>query len=63
MTEKLLLTVSEAAEMLGLGRTKVYQLVTDGALDSVAIGRARRIPAIAVEQFVRRLQSDRSETD
>ncbi|MDP2291251.1 MAG: helix-turn-helix domain-containing protein [Actinomycetota bacterium] len=47
------LTVNQAAELLSLGRTKVYQLLDTGALQSIRIGAARRVPLWAVRQFVR----------
>lgn len=49
---KLLLTPEEAAELLGIGRTKVYELILSRALESVKIGTARRIPTDAVTDFV-----------
>ena len=42
MTDKLLLTIPEAAERLSLGRSMVYQLIAAGRLRSVSIGRARK---------------------
>jgi excisionase family DNA binding protein len=51
----LLLTPEHAAIRLGVGRTTVYALMTSGELQSIKIGRSRRIPASAVEEFVRRL--------
>jgi excisionase family DNA binding protein len=50
-----LLRVEEAAEWLGVGRTKAYELVYRGTLASVTIGRSRRIPVSALEAFVTRL--------
>jgi excisionase family DNA binding protein len=50
--ERLLLTVVEAASMLGVGRTKVYELITGGELQVVHIGRAARVPLVAVRQYV-----------
>jgi len=55
MTEKLLLTAEEAAEVLSLGRTKVYELLAKGELRSVRIGGCRRIPDAALREFVDRL--------
>jgi excisionase family DNA binding protein len=54
--EKILLTVEDAALRLSIGRTKVYQLVANGALESVTIGRCRRIPVEALEPFVSKLR-------
>ncbi len=48
-----LLTVEDAAQALALGRTKVYELVETGELRSVKIGRSRRIPVQALDEFVR----------
>ncbi len=40
---KLLLTVEEAAQHLGVGRTLMYQLISNGTVESVRIGRLRRV--------------------
>jgi excisionase family DNA binding protein len=40
----------------GLGRTKVYELITSGQLRTVKIGRRRFVPASAVEEYVARLE-------
>ena len=56
--EKLLLTAEEAGELLSIGRTKVYELMAQGLLESVAIGRCRRVPALALEPFVEALRRD-----
>jgi excisionase family DNA binding protein len=50
-----LLRVEEAAEWLGLGRTKAWELVYSGTLPSVTIGRSRRVPVQALQTFVERL--------
>jgi excisionase family DNA binding protein len=45
MTEiKIMLTIREAAELLGIGRTKTYQLIASGAFPVVRLGRCVRIP-------------------
>jgi len=56
--DKLLLTPEEAAGMLGLGRTKVYELLRVGAIQSVRIARCRRIPRDAVRVYVERLAEE-----
>ena len=50
--EKLLLKPEEAAEILSIGRSKVYELMGTGELASVRIGACRRIPAEALTDFV-----------
>lgn len=55
--DKLLLTPEEAAEALGIGRTKVYELMASGALASVRIGRCRRVPRDALTELIGTLRS------
>jgi excisionase family DNA binding protein len=50
--EQLLFRPDEAAQRLGIGRTKVYELMARGELRSVKIGAARRISATALADFV-----------
>lgn len=54
---KLLLTPEEAARVLGIGRTKVYELMLSNALESVKIGASRRIPTDSLARFVDALRS------
>ena len=46
------LTVEEAARRLGVGRTTMYALLASGEIPSVTIGRLRRIPAEALNDYV-----------
>jgi excisionase family DNA binding protein len=50
-----LLKPEEAATYLGIGRSKVFELLADGRLASVRIGRSRRITVAALDDFVARL--------
>jgi excisionase family DNA binding protein len=54
---KLLLTPEEAAQVLGIGRTKVYELMLSNALESVKIGASRRIPTDSLTSFVEGLRA------
>jgi excisionase family DNA binding protein len=47
-----LLTVSEAVVELNVGRTKVYDLILSGQLESIKIGSLRRIPRASIDRFV-----------
>ena len=49
---KLLLTIPEVAGQLNLGRSLVYLLVMRGEIDSIKVGRARRVPAEALQRFI-----------
>jgi excisionase family DNA binding protein len=55
---RLLLTPEEAADRLALSRTTIYELIRKGELRSVKVGRARRIPAGALDDFVNGLLPD-----
>lgn len=55
-TIRLLLTAEEAAERLGIGRTLMYALVRGGDVESVQIGRLRRIPADALSRYLDQLR-------
>ena len=57
--DKLLLTPVEAARALGIGRSKVYELLSTGELDSVRIGSCRRVPADALHSFLVELRNGR----
>ena len=53
----LLLTVEEAAQRLSIGRTTMYSLVSAGAIESVTIGRLRRVPSECLEEYVASLRT------
>jgi excisionase family DNA binding protein len=54
-SHKLLVTPEEAAAILSVGRTTVYELIASGELESVHVKSCRRLPVVALERFVRRL--------
>lgn len=49
---KLLYRVEEAAELLGLGRSKTYELISRGEIGSVRVDGAIRVPQTAIEDFI-----------
>jgi excisionase family DNA binding protein len=55
---KLLHQVSEAVELTGIGRSKLYELMGSGELESVKCGKRRLIPAEALMAFVERLRAE-----
>jgi len=50
--ERILLTPTEAARALGIGRPKLYELMREGSIRSIRIGSCRRVPAAALDEFV-----------
>jgi len=57
-TEHALLTVEEAADRLHIGRTRMFALVKSGEIESVQIGRSRRIHPDAIDAYAHRLQNE-----
>jgi excisionase family DNA binding protein len=53
-----LLTVEEAAHRLSVGRTTMYALLKDGQINSVRVGRLRRISAEALTAYTNRLTAE-----
>lgn len=53
-TETRLITIVEAAEIVGLSRSKLYELLASRELPSVRIGRSRRIDLADLERFIER---------
>lgn len=53
---RLVLTPEEAAHALGISRSKLYELLRAGAIESIRIDRSRRIPIQALRDFVERLR-------
>lgn len=51
-----LLTVEEAARRLRIGRTTCFRLVLSGEIESVTVGRLRRVPVDAVLAYVSKLR-------
>lgn len=56
--EQQLLTVPEVMAILRLGRCTVYDLIRSGRLESIKVGRSRRIPAAAIDAFVCQLREE-----
>ena len=59
--DKLLYRPKEAAQALGIGRDKLYDLIRSGRLESVKDGGARFITADAMLAYVALLRAESSE--
>ncbi|TDD08112.1 DNA-binding protein [Saccharopolyspora terrae] len=55
---RVLLTIEQAAHQLSLSRATMFRLIKTGDIASVRIGRARRIAAEAIEDYVHRLSAE-----
>jgi len=62
-SRRVLVTTEEAAQLLGIGRTLMFELIRSGAVASVRIGRLRRVPVDALDQYVRSLRESQQQRD
>lgn len=52
---RVLLTVEAAAEQLSISRTSMFGLIRTNAIETVKVGRLRRVPADDLDSYVRQL--------
>jgi excisionase family DNA binding protein len=52
--EPICVRVNEAARMIGVGRTKLYELIAAGEVETVKLGKATRITTASLRDLVRR---------
>jgi excisionase family DNA binding protein len=48
----MLFSVEEVADILHIGRSTVFKLIKDGKIQSIKMGRSRRIPIDAMQDYV-----------
>lgn len=53
MAERLTLTVEEAADRLGIGRSLAYRMIREGTIPSIRFGRRRLVPVSRLEEVVK----------
>ncbi len=54
LAQRLLVRPEEAASLLGLGRSTIYELLRTGELPVVHVGRAARIPMRELRRWIER---------
>ncbi|WP_198507722.1 helix-turn-helix domain-containing protein [Qipengyuania seohaensis] len=52
LKEALLCSVPECAQVLGIGKTKAYELISDGSLETVSIGSRRLVKVASIHRLV-----------
>lgn len=55
--QQLLVSIEDASASIGIGRTKLYELLAEGELTLVKVGRRSLIPVTSIEALVRRLSA------
>jgi len=63
INQKVLWSVAETCQFLGLGRSNVMELTYSGQLPSIRIGRRRLYPAARVHEWIDSLQTDHAADD
>lgn len=56
--EQLLYKPTQCQDILNLGRSKIYELLATKQLRSCRVGRAIRIPASALKEYVERKEQE-----
>ena len=54
-SKPILVSVVEVARMLSIGRTAAWELVRKQKIKSVKIGRTRRVPLVAIQDYIQNL--------
>lgn len=57
---RLLYSVEEAADLLGIGRTFMFHLLATGEIDSFKIGKRRKVPRDALDGYIERLRAEQA---
>lgn len=57
INDKLLYSISEAADQLSVSARVTERLIADGEIETIKIGRRRLVPAEALEDYVARLKA------
>ena len=59
--EKLLLKPSEAAQILGIGRSLIYELIAQKIIPSIRIGRCIRVPSESLQKWLKENETGKLE--
>lgn len=59
--EKLLLKPSEVTQILGIGRSLVYELIARKEIPSIRLGRCIRVPSESLQRWLRDQEYQSSE--
>jgi excisionase family DNA binding protein len=55
--EKLAYSVPEAAELLSISRSQIYEMISTGKIGSISIGRSRRVTHRQLMSFLEKCES------
>jgi excisionase family DNA binding protein len=58
--DKLAYSIEGGAELLGIGRTLMYQMVLRREIGSIKAGKRRLVPATALREWLERQQAEQA---
>ncbi len=50
--EPICVRINDAARMIGVGRTKLYELIADGEVETVKLGKSTRVITASLHRLV-----------
>ena len=62
MTDRLMLRPVEAADAMGVSRSKAYEMIAQGAIPSVRVGGCVRVPVEALRSWIARQVAEQAST-
>ncbi len=57
--EPICVKVNDAARMIGVGRTKLYELIASGEIEAIKLGKSTRIMTASLHKMVMRQREPR----
>lgn len=54
LVEPICVRVNEAARMIGIGRTKLYELIASGEIEAIKLGKSTRITTASLHKLIKR---------
>lgn len=56
--EPICVRVNDAARMIGVGRTKLYELIAAGEVETVKLGKATRVTTVSLHDLIKRRRGE-----
>ncbi len=56
--DKLAYAIPEAAELIGVGYVKCYELISSGELETFRVGRRRLCSVAAIQRYIERQEAE-----
>lgn len=52
--EPICVKINDAARMIGVGRTKLYELIAAGEVDAIKLGKSTRVTTESLRELIKR---------